>query len=153
MCIDSSNVSFNIAYMDILVQNLPDEVLGVVLGYSGKGFVCDEWELYLHHAFNFMTQYTKELCKRLYLGYDFVTKFHSIWCNVCSTWAEDWKYGWEVCRSVVELENLKKAMKFIMDANDNDPFIRFRVGRKSSGFVLNSKTPEDYEISTQVFIN
>ena len=155
MCIDSSNVSFNIAYMDILAQTLPDEVLGVVLGYSGKGFVCDEWELYLHHAFNFMTQYTKELCER-----------HTSWLRFCdevpfylvqrvpSTWAEDlrWKYGWEVCpERRRELENLKKAMKFIMNANDNDPFIRFRVGKKVQRFCVEFKTPEDYEMGTGVY--
>ena len=112
-------------------KNITD-VLPSVLEYSGKGFVCDKGELYLHHAFHFMTQFEKECCEN---------KVEHNWSNpkcmvligrapqrvICAP-REDESWGSYSTRRK-ELRKFKKAMKYIMDADSSNPFIRFRVGK------------------------
>lgn len=128
--------------MDKIPDIIPTDILDVVVGYSGKGFVCDKGELYLHYAFHFMNQYEKELCKQKTIEYAFGSPSSSyllvmVPSNRIALTREEqlemyeyWSWGERCPERRKELDNLKMAMKYIKEAKSDDPFIRFRVGKK-----------------------
>lgn len=135
-------------------KNITD-VLPSVLEYSGKGFVCDKGELYLHHAFHFMTQFEKECCENKVEHSWWSPKYMKLIGRapqrvICAPREDESWGGYRTRRK--ELKKFKKAMKYIMDADSNNPFIRFRVGKTVRQAEVEFKSRDDGDESGTYFL-